>query len=135
VTQFRGCIDSTLLLQRDARLLDAKVRTADNEFWKAVDLWKLHHLQIVVTFTRTETPKLQEIFTGRVIGSNGRLVSFHDETTGKELTLDFAEADVFIGGFEVVEPFGMVRVIEVAWQNAEFLNCTLMEPRETRVEN
>jgi len=111
------------------------VRSADNEFWKAVDRWKLHHLPIVVTFIRTVTPKSQEIFTGRVTGANGRLISFRDETTGKELTIDFAEADIFIGGFEVVEPFGMVRVIEAAWQNAEFVSCTLMEPRETRVEN
>ena len=83
------------------------MRSADNEFWKAVDRWKLHHLQIVATFVRTVTPKLQEIFTSRVTGANGRLISFRDETTGKELTIDFAEAVIFIGGFEVVEPFGM----------------------------
>ena len=109
------------------------MRSADNEFWKAVDRWKLHQLQIVVTFIRAVAPNLQEIFTGGVTGSNGRLVSFRDENTGKELTIDFAEAHIFIGSFEVVEPFGMVRVIEVAWQNAEFLSCTLTEPRETRI--
>jgi hypothetical protein len=109
------------------------VRSADDEFWKAVDRWKLHQPQIVVTSIRTVAPQLQERFTGRVTGAHGRLVSFRDENTGKELTIDFAEADVFIEGFEVVEPFGMVRVFEVAWKNDEFLSCTLMEPRETTI--
>ena len=63
------------------------------------------------------------------------LVIFRDAKTGNAYPIDFGDADIFIGSFELVEPFGMVRVFDVAWENAELLTCTLMEPRETAIAN
>ena len=63
------------------------------------------------------------------------LVIFRDAKTGNAYPIDFADADIFTGGFELVEPFGMVRVFDVAWENGELLTCTLMEPRETTIAN
>lgn len=70
---------------------------------------------------------------GTVLGVAKPLVIFYEAKAGKEHSINFADAEIFIGNFEFVEPFGIVRVFEVAWQNAEFLSCTLMEPRETTI--
>lgn len=70
---------------------------------------------------------------GTVRGVAAPLVIFYEAKTGREHPIEFAGADISLGGFELVEPFGMMRVFEAAWKNAEFLSCTLMEPRETTI--
>ena len=102
-----------------------------DEFWKAVDRWKLKQLPIVVELVRAASPHRQERFMGTVLGADRQLVIFHEAKTGKEHPIDFADAEISIGGFELVEPFGMVHVFDVAWESAELLKCTLMESRET----
>ena len=123
----------TLLLQRDTRLLDANVSSSADEFWKAVDRWKLMKLPIVVELVRAVPPHPLERFMGTVLGVARPLVIFHEAKTGKEHPIDFADAEIFIKGFELVEPFGMVRVFEVSWERAELVTCTLLEPRETTI--
>jgi hypothetical protein len=68
---------------------------------------------------------------GTVLGADRQSVIFREAKSGEEHPIDFADAEIVIGGFELVEPFGMVRVFDVAWESAELLKCTLMEPRET----
>jgi hypothetical protein len=111
--------------------LDAKVSSSADEFWKAVDHWKLMKLAIVVELVRAAPPHPQERFIGTVLGVARPIVIFYEAKTGKEHPVDFADAEIFIRGFELVEPFGMVRVFEAAWDGADILSCTLMEPRET----
>ena len=55
--------------------------------------------------------------------------------TGEVHPIDFGGANISIGGFELIEPLGMMRVFNVSWENAELLSCTLAEPRETSIEN
>ena len=105
------------------------------EFWKAVDRWNTNQVPIVLEFVRAASPQLQERFTGTVIRADKPSVIFRDVKTGKAHPIDFGDADIFIGGFELVEPFGMVRVFDVDWENAELLTCTLMEPQETVIAN
>lgn len=105
------------------------------EFWKAVDRWKSDQVPIVLEFVRAASPHLQERFTGTVVSADRPLVIFRDAKTAKVHPIDFAGAEIFIGGFELVEPLGIVRVFDVAWECAEILKCTLMEPRETTIAN
>ena len=102
-----------------------------DEFWKVVDRWKLKKLPIVVDLVRTASPHAHERFMGTVLGADRQLVIFREAKTGKDHPIDFAGAEILIAGFELVKPFGMVRVFDVAWESAEFLKCELMEPRET----
>ncbi len=106
-----------------------------DEFWKAVDRWKTDHVEIVVEFVRTAPPRLPERFIGTVMGADMPSVIFRDIQSGYEHTFDFADAEIFMGGFDLVEPFGIVRVFNVAWANADFLTCALMEPREAATLN
>ena len=125
------CSVSALFLLRNARPRDTDVSLSADEFWKAVDRWKSDRVPVVVEFVRAAAPHLHQRFTGMVAGAHKPVVIFRDAKTGNAHPIDFADADIFIGGFELLEPFGMVRVFEVAWENAELLTCTLMEPRET----
>jgi len=132
---FSGCIGSALSLLRDARPREKNVSSSAVEFWKAVDRWNTNQVSIVLEFVRAASPQLQERFTGTVIRADKPSVLFRDVKTGKAHPIDFGNADIFIGGFELVEPFGMVRVFDVDWENAELLTCTLMEPQETAIAN
>ena len=108
---------------------------AADEFWKAVDRWKFLRVPIVVEFVRSTVPRLRERFTGVVIGAKEPLVSFRDVKTGEVHPIDFGGADISIGGFELIEPLGMMRVFNVAWEDADLLSCAMMEPRETSIAN
>ena len=107
--------------------------STSDEFWKAVDRWKLVKLPIVVELVGAAPPHPQERFMGTVLGVARSLVIFYEAKTDTEHRIDFADAEMFIKGFELVEPFGMFRVFEVVWEHAELLSCTLMEPRETTI--
>ena len=135
INLFSGCIVSALFLLRNTRPRDTNVSSSAVEFWKAVDRWNMNQVPIVLEFLWTSSLQLQERFTGTVIRPDKPSVLFRDVKTGKAHPIDFADADIFIGGFELVEPFGMVRVFDVDWENAELLTCTLMEPQETALAN
>jgi len=107
------------------------VSSATDELWTGVDRWKSDQVPIVIELVMTGSPDLQEKFTGTVINAGRPSVIFRDSKTGMEHTIDFEDADIFIDGFALLEPFGIVRVFRVTWGNADLLSCTLMEPRET----
>ena len=130
-----GCIGSALSLLTVARPRDTNVSLSADEFWKAVDGWKLNEIPITVELVRVASPQPQDRFTGIVLRVARPLVIFYEAKTNKEHPIDFADAEIFIGGFEIVEPFGMVRVFEVSWKKAELATCRLMEPRETTIAN
>jgi hypothetical protein len=97
------------------------MRLSADEFWKALDRWKLKKLPIVVELVRSASPHRQERFMGTVLGTDGKLVIFLEAKTGKERPIDFADAEIFIGDFEFVEPFGMVRVFRSAKREIHLL--------------
>ena len=70
-----------------------------------------------------------------VIRADKPSVIFRDVKTGNPHPIDFGDADIFIGGFELVKALGIVRVFDAAWENVELLNGTLVEPRETAIAN
>ena len=92
------------------------------------------HVAIAIEFVAAARPELREKFPATVAGAYKPTVFFQDAYSGKQFRINFANAHIFVGDFEIVEPLGMVRVFEAMWENSELLSCTLTEPRETIIE-